>query len=75
MDEKLFEMAEALERAQRDSAMAEVAKANAPQSHPDFDGKHCIDCEMKIPQQRLAMGKIRCVECQGRKERCRANKT
>lgn len=47
-----------------DKAVTEARKANAPQTHPDFDGEHCIDCDAKIPKERLAMGKIRCVECQ-----------
>lgn len=32
--------------------------------HPDFDGVHCIDCEIDIPQLRLNMGADRCTECQ-----------
>ena len=37
---------------------------NAPESHPDFDGKTCLDCEDEIPKERLALHKIRCIECQ-----------
>ena len=39
---------------------------SAPESHPDFDGKHCVegDCGIAIPKARLAMGKVRCVTCQ-----------
>lgn len=36
----------------------------APQSHPDFDGVHCVDCGVDIPPQRLAWGRIRCTECE-----------
>ena len=36
----------------------------APQTHPDFDGKHCIDCEVEIPAQRLAWGRVRCTDCE-----------
>lgn len=32
--------------------------------HPDFDGEHCIDCDIEIPERRLQMGRIRCIECQ-----------
>ena len=39
-----------------------------PESHPEFDGWHCIDCEEEIPAKRLGWGRIRCVECQERKE-------
>lgn len=40
---------------------------SAPESHPDFDGTHCVeeDCGIEIPPARLAMGKVRCVGCQG----------
>jgi RNA polymerase-binding transcription factor DksA len=42
----------------------------APESHPDFDGKHCVEeeCGVKIPAARLKLGRIRCVDCQGRRE-------
>lgn len=35
-----------------------------PETHPDFDGIHCIECDVEIPEGRLKMKKIRCVECQ-----------
>lgn len=36
-----------------------------PEQHPDFDGRHCVEaeCEVAIPDERLALGKVRCVEC------------
>lgn len=36
----------------------------APESHPDFDGEHCVDCDEKIHEVRLTMGRVRCVHCQ-----------
>jgi RNA polymerase-binding transcription factor DksA len=42
---------------------------SAPETHPDFDGQHCVECEGDIPLQRLTLGRIRCVECQEHKER------
>lgn len=36
----------------------------APESHPDFDGEHCVDCDIVLPVLRLEMGKVRCVDCQ-----------
>lgn len=36
----------------------------APQTHPDFDGVHCLDCGVKLPKQRLADGRIYCTTCQ-----------
>lgn len=44
------------------------AKAQA-ETHPDFDGIHCVDCDEPIPEARLKMGKVRCVYCQQKKER------
>jgi len=38
--------------------------ANRPEKHPDFDGLHCVMCDEVIPAARLAMFKIRCIECQ-----------
>ena len=37
---------------------------SAPESDPGFDGLNCVDCCEEIPSARLAMGKVRCVECQ-----------
>lgn len=37
---------------------------NRPQTHPDFDGVHCLECDVEIPQKRLEAGRIRCVDCQ-----------
>lgn len=47
----------------------EVARRLAgPESHPDFEAPYCLDCGTEIPEQRLALGKIRCVHCQQLKE-------
>ncbi len=37
---------------------------NKPEHHPDFDGEHCVDCDDEIPELRLKMQKVRCVDCQ-----------
>lgn len=37
---------------------------NKPESHPDFDGKHCVDCDDEIPAARLSLRRVRCVHCQ-----------
>lgn len=39
---------------------------NAPERHPDFDGEHCVeaDCGVRLPNLRLQLGRIRCVDCQ-----------
>lgn len=39
-----------------------------PESHPDFDGRRCVECGEPIPKPRLALGKVRCVSCQERIE-------
>lgn len=54
----MFQMAE------NEHALAKVKAKLAPETHPDFDGKTCLECGDKIPKARLAMGKIRCVHCQ-----------
>lgn len=35
-----------------------------PETHPDFDGTHCLDCGDQLPAARLLLGRIRCVVCQ-----------
>ena len=70
MDEHQFERAERIAEAERNNALAKVrAAAGAVEKHPDFDGTHCIDCEIDIPAARLAMGKVRCIDCQTGHER------
>lgn len=70
MDERFMENAAALELLHRDAALRNVMNAK-PETSPLFDGLHCIepDCGEEIPAPRLALLKIRCVECQARKEK------
>lgn len=35
------------------------------QTHPDFDGEHCVDCDAEIPAARLKWGRVRCTMCEG----------
>lgn len=42
--------------------------ANLPEKHHRFDGEHCVDCNVVIPDERLQMGKVRCVLCQADRE-------
>lgn len=51
--------------------LEQVRQAMTAETHPDFDGKHCIDCDEDIPALRLAMHRIRCTPCQQRKEKKR----
>lgn len=64
----IIDEASALEASLTEAAIAAVRKANGPETHPDFDGESCLDCGDTIPENRLALGKIRCVHCQSRKE-------
>lgn len=56
---------EAIEACQAD-AEARARGKSAPEHDPEFDGVHCVDedCGVEIPAARLALGKIRCVDCQ-----------
>jgi RNA polymerase-binding transcription factor DksA len=67
VDEKFFE------QSQRDSAIRAAAARTAPETHPDFDGEHCVECDTEIPAGRLALGKVRCTYCQTLKERNHAH--
>lgn len=71
MDERVLEMAEELTASEVNNGVASVRSRLAPQTHPDFDGKHCVDemCGEEIPKARLDMGRIRCTECESRLEK------
>ena len=58
------DQASMLQMAENAQALAKVKARMAPETHPDFDGKHCLACGDTIPKLRLDMGKIRCVHCQ-----------
>lgn len=60
--------ASALAASLAECGIAAARRANAPESHPDFDGESCLECGDTIPTERLALGKIRCVACQSAKE-------
>lgn len=71
-NERTTELVDAAQKQQRENeerALANVRANLAPESHPDFDGKHCVDGGEVIPKERLLMGRIRCVHCQELKER------
>jgi RNA polymerase-binding transcription factor DksA len=58
------DQASMIQMAENKQALAKVKARLAPETHPDFDGKNCIDCGDKIPKARLDMGRMRCVHCQ-----------
>lgn len=45
-------------------ALERARGKGAPERHPDFNGTNCVDCGVAIHPARLAMGKVRCTECQ-----------
>lgn len=70
--ERLSEQIDQAQEMQRENearALANVRANLAPETHPDFDGKHCVDCTGLIPKARLLMEKVRCVVCQDILER------
>jgi len=64
-----LDVAADLQQKLNDAGLAEVQRRAQPETHPDFDGKHCISCGNEIPKLRLKLNKIRCVYCQEAKER------
>lgn len=60
--------AAALTASMTEGAVEAARRANAPETHPDFDGACCVDCGNDIPKARLALGKVRCVDCQSARE-------
>lgn len=56
--------ASAWEAVFNDDAIRAVRQKVAPETHPDFDGRHCVECGDALPKVRLENGRIRCVSCQ-----------
>lgn len=61
---------EQIEMFQR-QAIARATGRSGPERDPVFDGLHCVECEIEIPAGRLALGKVRCLDCQTQKEKQR----
>lgn len=64
----LIDEANALAAALTKGAIDAARRATEPETHPDFDNETCVECGDPIPEERLAMGKIRCVRCQAARE-------
>ena len=68
-NERYQEGSEALVEMQTEHAIANVRAAatrrqcNEPWAS-DWDGHHCLDCEIDLPPQRKLDGRVRCVVCQ-----------
>lgn len=72
MSEKVTELVDQAQLQQMENerrALDKVRASLGPETHPDFDGKHCLDCGETIPAKRRMMDKIRCVRCQDTLER------
>lgn len=69
MNESDLELADLLAQKQRERGIKSAQQAIKPEKHPHFDGLHCVDCEVEIPEPRLKMGRVRCVGCQSYIER------
>lgn len=66
----IVDIASSVEMANTAAAIANFSSlATAPESHPDFDGLHCVECGNEIPEQRLKNGRVRCTYCQSAIER------
>jgi RNA polymerase-binding transcription factor DksA len=74
-NENFFELtdendrASAIEAQFNEDALENARRKTLPETNPDFDGVHCIECAEKIPAARLKLGKIRCIECQTAREK------
>lgn len=66
---ELNEAAQRQQEAENLRCLKEVQARLQPETDPDFDGKHCVECWDLIPKARLEQGRIRCVKCQDAKER------
>lgn len=58
--------AQAYNELHQEVSLKNQALKNLPETHPDFDGEHCVEahCGVRIPNGRLALRKVRCVDCQ-----------
>lgn len=47
-------------------AVAEIRALgySVPETHPNFDGVHCVECDDELPMLRRSMQKVRCTACQ-----------
>jgi hypothetical protein len=74
---ELNEAAQRQQEAENFRCLREVQARLQPESHPDFDGMHCVEprCAVVLPKARLEMGRIRCVSCQEALERSMKRRT
>lgn len=63
------DMATQIQDRNNEQAWLRMRKSLAPQTHPDFDGAHCLDCADDMPPERLAAQRIRCTLCESKIEK------
>lgn len=58
------EQAQFIQLKEQAAISARARELNRPEFHPDFDGENCVECGDPMPQGRLILKRVRCVECQ-----------
>lgn len=58
------EQAQMLQLQEQATISYRAREMNRPETHPDFDGVHCVDCDDPLSTLRLSMCRVRCVHCQ-----------
>jgi RNA polymerase-binding transcription factor DksA len=70
-----MDTAQRVERMQREQQIKQQLAKYKPEQEKNPDGSwpvtECVDCEDDLPQERMEMGRIRCVVCQSKLERRR----
>ena len=68
-----LDQASALQEAHNDESLRKARLAAAPEQVRDLNGNwptlECVDCDERIEEHRLEMGRIRCFACQTALER------
>ena len=66
-----IDLASDREEIDRNNALRIVLERSKVKPPEDFDDIHCVDCNLEIPEARLALGKWTCVHCQELREKRR----
>lgn len=61
--------AQAVNELHHDVSLRNARAKSLPETHPDFDGKSCVECGDLLHSVRLAMGRVYCAPCQTEIER------
>ncbi len=63
MDELHIEQAELFVAQEREQKLQEIANAVKPETHPDFDGAHCVECGNAMTLQEKSTNHYICNDC------------